>query len=560
MANMYPDKPPGAGAGQLAEAILWRALQQGLGEDFFVYYRCGYDAGGAGGEGDVDFLVVHRELGMLAIECKGDGVELVKGAWMRRDDCELKPMPKSPFEQAKHNAHALAEELEKRARPVLPNLPRLPFAFSHAVAFPRHDWTEGELPPDARKETLFDSRDLASIGDKVRAALELARSKAFGVEPLDAAAFKKFRKHVIAPRFRVVASIATRIRGAEPQQVQLTEKQHRAARGWIGNPRFRVAGGAGTGKTLAAIEASRLMAEEGRRVLLLCYNKALADHLETCVERREPGPGTVEATSFHRLCKAAYYALGRKMNVPDDESAKAKFWNDEAPYVLLEAIAEGKIGKRDAIVIDEGQDFAASWWEVIDALLRDPAQSRVLVFYDPAQDIFGRGAPVPGWTGITLKDNFRNARKINDLVCRLGPVEMESVWDAAEGEEPRIEIQRSKEETLARVSEIANDLLTVGRLLPDQITILTPHSRKNSSLRDVERIAGVPLSFDPSDRESRILHSTIGAFKGLESDAVILVDIDASDPLSNHKARYVASSRARHALYVLCRGEFTPSE
>lgn len=559
MAHMIPDAPPEPGPGQVAEAALWSALQQGLGEDFFVYYRCGFDAGGPGGEGDVDFLVVHRELGMLAIECKGSGVELVNGVWMREVDGEKTKMPRSPFEQAKHNAHALAEELTRRARPVIPNLSRFPFAFTHAVAFPRHAWTEGELPPDARKETLFDSRDLVGIGDKVRVALELARSKAGRVDPLDPAAFKKLRKHVLAPRFRVVETIGTRIRAAEPMQVRLTESQRKAAGGWVENARMRIAGGAGTGKTLAAIEAARLMAEEGESVLLLCYNKALADHLKLCVEDIEAAPGAVEATSFHRLCRAAYVALGRKMVVPEDEGAKARFWNDEAPYVLLEAIAEGAIAKRDAVVVDEGQDFQGSWWEVVEALLRDPAAGRVLAFHDPAQDIFGRGAPVPNWPGIRLTENFRNSRRINELVCRLGRVDMESAWGCPEGEEPRFEVQGSPAETRKRLESLVERLLRKEGILPDQIVLLTPHSRARSSLAGADELAGARLVDQPAERDHCLLHATIGAFKGLESDVVILLDVDPDDPRSNLNARYVAASRARHALYVLCKGEFAPA-
>jgi hypothetical protein len=556
MANMIPATPPGPGPGMAAEAALWHALRQGLDDGFFVYARCGYDAGGPGGEGEVDFLVVHRELGMLAIECKGRGVEFQGGRWMREEDGKREPMTRGPFEQARQNAHALAGELERRAAAVIPGLPRLPFAWTHAVAFPRHDWTGGALPPEAREQTLLDSRDLATIGDKIRAALALAREKAGRVEPLEPAAFKKFRKHVIAPRFKVVLTIGSRIRGAEPQQVRLSENQRRAARGWIDNPRFRVTGGAGTGKTLAAVEAARLMAAGGRSVLLLCYNKALAGHLAACLEGGDAGEGSVEATSFHRLCAAAYRAGGRKMDVPPGEAERSRFWLEEAPYVLLEAVADGKIARRGAVVVDEGQDFAASWWEVVEALLEDPEGGRVLVFCDPAQDIFGRGPELPPWPGIALCENFRNARAINEVVCRLGGVRMESTWDAAEGEEPRVFPQGSAADTLRRLEALVGELLGEGRLLPDQVTVLTPHTRQNSTLAGVEALAGIALADDPSDRDGRVLHTTIGAFKGLESDVVILVDIDPSDPLCNLRARYVAASRARHALYVFSKGEW----
>lgn len=64
---------------------------------------------------------------------------------------------------------------------------------------------------------------------------------------------------------------------------------------------------------------------------------------------------------------------------------------------------------------------------------------------------------------------------------------------------------------------------------PDQLTILTPHSRKNSSLRDAQDVGGFPLADHPARRDRAVLHVSIPAFKGLESDVVILADVDPTD-------------------------------
>lgn len=53
-----------------------------------------------------------------------------------------------------------------------------------------------------------------------------------------------------------------------------------------------------------------------------------------------------------------------------------------------------------------------------------------------------------------------------------------------------------------------------------------------------------------------MLHTTIGKFKGLEADVVILADIDPDDVRCNLSARYVAASRARHRLYVFQHGDW----
>lgn len=46
-----------------------------------------------------------------------------------------------------------------------------------------------------------------------------------------------------------------------------------------------------------------------------------------------------------------------------------------------------------------------------------------------------------------------------------------------------------------------------------------------------------------------ILHATISGFKGLESDAVILADLDPEDPRCSPADLYVTASRAKDVLH-----------
>jgi hypothetical protein len=91
---------------------------------------------------------------------------------------------------------------------------------------------------------------------------------------------------------------------------------------------------------------------------------------------------------------------------------------------------------------------------------------------------------------------------------------------------------------------------------PEQIALLTPHSRPNSLLRDRDDLAGWPLADDPLDREGSLLHTTIGRFKGLESDVVILLDVDPQDPRCGRAERYVGASRACELLHVFAKGDW----
>jgi DNA replication protein DnaC len=58
---------------------------------------------------------------------------------------------------------------------------------------------------------------------------------------------------------------------------ELTQSQFRVLRQLRGHKRATIIGGAGTGKTLLAIEKATQLAEQGFRVLLVCFNRNLKD-------------------------------------------------------------------------------------------------------------------------------------------------------------------------------------------------------------------------------------------------------------------------------------------
>ena len=130
-------------------------------------------------------------------------------------------------------------------------------------------------------------------------------------------------------------------------------------------PRVEIRGGAGSGKTWLAVEKARRLAAEGKRVALMCYSRGLAEFLTRRVEhaadaaaarlrRHVPQPR-------HRLGRPA--GLGRRQRVLGGVPPGAD-------GVARRALPEAE--RFDAIVIDEAQDFAESWWAAVLAALRDP--------------------------------------------------------------------------------------------------------------------------------------------------------------------------------------------
>ena len=562
---MVPEAPPAAGSkpGIAAEREFFFALEQHLDDGWWVYHGLEYIEASRAEEGETDFLLVHREKGLFVIECKGRGVRpQPDGTWVRAYRGRTERMDESPMEQAQGQVHDLAKALGARVKRLWPSLRRLPFRFGHAAAFPLTAFDSELMPLGIPEALAFDARDLDSLGERIESMAAFWKRKSVGkVTPLSEADFKRFRDEVLAPELRLVANLSTQVVSDGRALVRINREQARVIEGLLDNHRLCVEGGAGTGKTVLALEAARLYAEEGARVLLLCFNRGLGNHLGKLVRALPKMAGEVDGMHFHRLCFKAHAALGRgDLVVPEGKTEAKAFWDHEAPMLLLEAVEQGALGPWDAIVIDEGQDFAADWWPAVETLLAGE-ESHLVIFHDPSQTLFRDVAAASEWVGADfpvykLTRNLRNTKAIASFVDRLSDTEMKSHRRAPTGLAPTIVPQPSPSKLKGQLDTLITKLLGPEGFRPDQIVILTPHSRKNSALAGVSALGGCPLVDLKERRSSAITHATIGAFKGLESDVLILVDMDPSDPRCDRNARYVAVSRCRHLLYVYTRGDW----
>ncbi len=131
-------------------------------------------------------------------------------------------------------------------------------------------------------------------------------------------------------------------------------------------PKLKICGCASSGKTLLATEKARLLADCGKRTLVLCYNKLIASKI---------------AKNFHPsmpVTVAAFYDFGidalglsRKQVAQHEKDARA--YRIIAQF-LKDHIAAGKIKPYDAIVVDEAQDFTDEMWGIVNQLLTDDSR------------------------------------------------------------------------------------------------------------------------------------------------------------------------------------------
>jgi superfamily I DNA/RNA helicase len=240
--------------------------------------------------------------------------------------------------------------------------------------------------------------------------------------------------------------------------------------------------------------------------------------------------------------------------VPDREDPD-RFWKVDVAELFMTAI-ETLPDRFDAVVVDEGQDFQPNWWLPLELINSGGDEGAMYVFYDPAQNLFVKEPGILPELGdaFRLPMNCRNTKKIAAVCGGILDVEVGTHPDAPEGLDPEFVEAKGTDAQQHGIASKLKEWLEDGRLAPSQIAILSPNRVSRSSMHGVERFGDVPVTNDVAAWKSGrgVLFSTIRAFKGLESDAVLMIDVPEPDSRKHFSSAdyYVGASRAKHLLAV----------
>lgn len=496
--------------GPEAECAVFRALELRLGPGWTVWYSLAFSALlGNGIEGEIDFVCCHPHHGLLVVEVKGGTLDFRNGQWFQ-DGRRLRV---SPVEQATRNCHALIRLLCRALREA-----PLPFPVAHALWLPFAS-PPGCEPPEASGITFY-ADDLLSPEPALLRVLAMSRHPC---APIDVARLRA----VLTPSISYANDWTRRRTLAEARIASLTHEQALAFDAFSRFPRLRIRGCAGSGKTLLALRRAIVLSEQGKRVLLLCFNLLLADHLRRLTANR-PNLRAQAVNDF--LCEL----LDR------EDDGDPEFWHTLARDALPAARALSEANAYDAIIVDEGQDFSPGIWAAVKALV--PEGADFMVFYDPAQNIFRRdlsALPSFPWPEAVLTVNCRNTRAVFDALAPYAPRDVVPFPAAPPGERPEVHVAATRRGVRACLRVVLQRLLGEERVPIADVVLMGAHAVSSMGLDDV-------LADTPGLR-----YFTYRKFKGLEAPVLILVDVSDADPLWDRAARYTAISRAIHKLILL---------
>ena len=565
MATIYPELTEAElrSLPSSAEARVYQACRDTLPANFEVYFSVGWimrqpDAGAT--DGEADFVICHRELGFLTIEVKGGGISFDAGTgeWRSVDRTGKSHEIKDPSRQARTAKYSILAKL--REHPRWGTGPDSKIVCGHAIFFPDLSDTRSLRRPDLPHELIGSSSDLTELSTWIKSVFDYWRNQDQAMTPLGQHRLDLFRE-VFARSFEIRPSLSRVLAAEEDQRIRLTRDQARLLDLLQSRRRVAVSGGAGTGKTVLAVEKAKRLAAQGFETLLTCYNQQLANHLtDTCMNIEH-----LSVMSFHQLClrrvSQANKLSGR------DLLSEAKFTYPRAPEwdvqwpAALSFTSDIIPDTYDAIVCDEGQDFGEEWWLPLEMLLSDSENSPLYIFFDDNQKLYARTAAFPiNEDPFTLTHNCRNTDRIHAAAYayyRGVPVEPPDIA----GAEVQLIHGRSLESQAKKLRSRIVDLVSKDGVRPGDIAVLVADSLQKAA--HYEAIRHFPLPGDARWLEEgqqspqRVLLETVKRFKGLEAPIVYLWGLDTLSLADQSELLYVGMSRAKSVLGIVGRPETT---
>ena len=527
--------------GSFGERKVFEALRDKLDNDFVVFHSVRWNARNEKNTiiwGECDFTIFHPTYGIIVLEVKAGGIECKNNRWtyIRTDNGERHTMKKGPLEQGDREIRYKFKDL---VSDLLEDSPESQYSLVEpAVWFPsiRKEDFIGELPMEYKDEIVLYEDALDDPKTFIMRIYDYYGGKWH--TRLNAKSCQKIIDG-FAPYFNAVPSLRSMKDERNESFLRLTKEQNYLL-DYLEEQRVAaIQGAAGTGKTLLATNKAKRLAKTGK-VLFLCYNRYLKESLQL---KKEKYPDRYSNVDF--------------FNLPQLACAAMKVTSVEDSDVLFYLSNVDKYGwNYDHIVIDEGQDFDD---EAINklyqiALRRDGS---FYVFYDKKQ--FVQGKEFPEWLAnaecrLVLNINCRNTYQIADTSGKPVAVQPKVKSRSVNGDVPVFFQCKNKDDAMKAINSCVNKY-RAANFSYDQICVLTLKTENNSILTGVEKIGDHKIRTERDG--SGVLFTTARKFKGLESDAIIIVDVDENSfsDIDAKRLFYVGCSRAKHQLDIVFIGD-----
>ncbi|WP_448381538.1 UvrD-helicase domain-containing protein [Gloeomargarita sp.] len=382
--------------------------------------------------------------------------------------------------------------------------------------------------------------------------------------------------------------------------LSLTPKQKEIATTRTQTGYRRVKGAAGAGKSVSLAARAAHLAGEGKEVLVVTFNITLWHYLRDLAVRydhpSQPVPNFMQNITwlhFHEWCRRVCHEAGLEEDYGRlfaKSGAQDDLFEERIPALVERALKEARayISSYDAILVDEGQDFNLTWWNLLRQVRREGGE--MLLVADATQDLYQRacrwtdeqmhGAGFSGpW--FQLEESYRlppglipYLRRFAETFLSGNDLDLPKEVQGDLFEQPLmlrwLQVQKQDAAVDACVQAVCDLVSNSADLTWADITLLV--ATHEMGMRCVDKLAKKNIhvchvfaeDYQSQKRlkmqfwmgDSRLKAATVHSFKGWETRALV-VHINKATTASDLAETYVALSRLRSSekgsfLTVVC--------
>lgn len=444
-------------------------------------------------EGEIDFIVLHKDYGVLCIEIKGGIISYRKNAYFTNGSNRIK----NPYEQIRDNHHWLRKN-------IIDNI-----LIGYCVGFPDSKKPNGI---DEQPRITFDINDLENLEDKIINIFQYWQQSIRKKIPTEN------NIKLILKRLLPESEDILNQKIFYDNKIWLTpskEQSNIIEKALISN-KFYIKGRAGTGKTILSIIMARYLLKEDSKILFLTFNKIVNKYIYN--QFNSPN---IDICTFHKF-------LSRNNRLE-------KNIIDEADFILNDII-QNISNKYDVLMIDEAQSFYMTWLDSLSKYFKD---KKIYIFADSLQSFKNEGKVTDKAMNsifhfedeMILTKNYRSPRKVYERLLEMFNSSIQQVSSRDEDELDLIE--EISESPLKAMKNKIDSLLKKDIASSDIVILISSLEKKNQQLftyRDINI-------------------ETVNKYRGMEKPIVIYM-VKSADRIDLHEL-YIAYSRSTTQTIVI---------
>jgi len=576
------------------ERRLAERLEQKLDDDYLLWHNVPIGPK----QTHPDFVLLHPRRGLLILETKDWHLETIQCA--SRQMFEIVPDGQSkvvinPLAQARHCAIQVVNVLERDPQLVQPSgahQGKLAFPWGHGVVFTRITRKQFDAAGlgDAIephyvicKDEMEESADVEEFQQRLWNMFPHSFGSVMSLPQLDRV------RWIMFPQVRVQTQGAlfddNDLDAELPDIMRVMDLQQEQLARSLGDGHRIIHGVAGSGKTMILGYRAEYLAKAStattKPVLILCFNEPLGVKLHSVMDAKGLAD-KVHVRHFHKWCYDQLKYSGQAM------PPQGPKYSEELVDRVIRAVDRQQIpsGQYQAVLIDEGHDFAPEWLKLVTQMV-DPATNSLLVLYDDAQSIYERsrskqfsfksvGIQAQGRTTI-LKINYRNTRQILQTASLIaadlltaddkdddGIPLLKPISCGRDGEAPLIIRLPNLRTEATKIADLLNAAHQEGHAWADMAVLCRHHHEMDECAQALNRwqlpfeVRARSGSFHPHEDTIKVM--TMHASKGLEFPVVAMMGVGqmpaaGEDERDEARLFYVGATRATQRLVIGAGGD-----